>query len=148
MATMREVYASDRAFTFPAFARTATYLKTRMSELGLEQVEIINSPADGKTQVGFWTMPLAWDAKSARLEILHPGLTADQRVLADYQRVPASLGMWSGSTPANGIEAEIVAVDRAQLRNPEGLNLQGKLALTDVNPAGFKSVLAKAGAVG
>lgn len=148
MTTMRQVYSTDRHFTFSAFQRTADYLRTRLREAGLEQVEIVEAPADGRTQVGFWTMPLAWDARSARLELLDPHVPAEQRLLADYERVPASLGMWSGSTPPEGIETEIVSVSRSELRNPERLDVKGKLVLTDVNAAGVKSALVKAGALG
>src|SRR5215472_8373561 len=70
MRVMRDVYANDRYFTFPRFQRTAEYLKNRMQEAALSNVELVETPADGASQVGYWTMPLAWDARSARLEIL------------------------------------------------------------------------------
>jgi len=99
MRVMREVYSTDRYFTFPRFQQTAEYLKKKMRAAGLAKVELVDTPADGVTQVGYWTMPLAWDARSARLEILDESVPAASRVLADYRRVPASLGMWSGPTP-------------------------------------------------
>jgi len=68
MRMMREVYASDRYFTFPRFHATAEYLKKKMAEAGLGSVELVETPADGVTQVGYWTMPLAWDVRSARLD--------------------------------------------------------------------------------
>lgn len=145
---MRSVYANDRHFTFPAFERTSKYLGSTMKTIGLDQTEIVHAPADGATQVGYWTMPLAWDAKSARLEILDSRLPDEQRLLADYSQTPASLGMWSGPTPPGGVEAEIVEVSREDLRNPGRLDLRGKLALMDVNPAGHKWLLVKAGALG
>ena len=72
MDTMRSIYSTDRWFTFPKFEQTAQYLSRRLSEGGLSKVEILGAPADGKSQFGFWTMPLAWDVKSARLEVLEP----------------------------------------------------------------------------
>jgi len=66
---MRQVYSTDRWFTFPKFQETAEYLKQSMKGIGLEDVELSGVPADGSSQSGFWTMPLAWDVKSARLEI-------------------------------------------------------------------------------
>jgi hypothetical protein len=148
MATMRQVYARDRFFTFSAFQKTASYLHGRMRASGFEQVETVQPPADGKTQFGFWTMPLAWEATSARLEILGDRVPADSRVLADYPRIPASLGMWSGSTPPGGIEAEIVAVSHEVVGQLDRLDVRGKLVLTDFNPAGSKAELVKAGALG
>ena len=67
---MRQVYANDRYFTFPRFHKTAEYLRTTMQGIGLHNVELVEAPADGATQVGYWTMPLAWDVKAARLEIV------------------------------------------------------------------------------
>ena len=148
MRVMREVYASDRYFTFPRFLATAEYLKGQMQQVGLTSVEIVQAPADGITQVGYWTMPLAWDAKSARLEIIDKSVPANLRVLADYEKVPTSLGMWSGPTPSGGITAEVVEVKRSDVRNIGRLDLRGKLALTDDNPANIKWLLVKAGALG
>src|SRR5438128_2369086 len=61
MDTMARVYSTDRWFTFPKFEETARYLKERLEQTGVKQVEIGGAPADGKSQAGFWTMPLAWD---------------------------------------------------------------------------------------
>jgi hypothetical protein len=145
MEYMRRVYATDRYFTFPKFAATAQYLESTMRQIGLTQVEIVNAPADGKTQVGYWTEPMAWDVKSATLELLDRSIPAKQRMLADYAAVPASLGMWSGSTPSGGVVAEIVEAEAAELQKKD---LRGKLVLTNVNPAGIKYALVKAGALG
>ena len=145
---MRHVYATDRWFTFPKFQETAGYLRRTMAEIDLKNVELLGAPADGVTQVGFWTEPLAWDAKSARLEILDPPLPASDRILADYQTIPTSLGMWSGPTSPDGITAEVVEVHGADAAAIAKMPLQGKFVLTDHNPADFKWALVKAGAVG
>ncbi|MDQ6676573.1 MAG: M28 family peptidase, partial [Acidobacteriota bacterium] len=121
------------------------YLESTMRQIGLKQVEIVNAPADGATQVGYWTEPLAWDVKSATLELLDNSLSTDQRTLADYAKVPASLVMWSGPTPKGGVTAEIVAVASSDVGK---VDLRGKFALTDVNPSGIKWLLVKAGALG
>jgi hypothetical protein len=148
MRVMRDVYSTDRDFTFPRFHQTAEYLKKKMHEAGLAKVEVVNTPADGVTQVGYWTMPLAWDARSARLEILDESVPAASRVLADYRRVPASLGMWSGPTPPAGVTAEIVEIKKADVRNLDKMDLRGKLSLTEENPANLKWLLVRAGALG
>ncbi len=134
MRVMREVWARDRWFTFPKFRETSEYLVAEMKRRGVTEARVLAAPADGKTQYGYWTMPLAWDVRSARLAL------ADGTVLADYEKVPASLGMWSGPTPAGGVEAEIVYGKDADWR--------GKLVLTDANPAGLKSELVRRGALG
>lgn len=139
MDTMRQVYSTDRWFTFPKFEETARYLARRLERSGLENVEIDGGHADGKTQAGFWTMPLAWDVKSARLEMISP----ERTLLCDYANVPASLGMWSGSTPKGGITAELVEIGRTAWPD-----IRGKLVLTDKNSSGYKYELVKYGALG
>lgn len=141
MEYMRQVYSTDRWFTFPKFQETAEYLKRTMHSIGLKDVEIVNVPADGVTQFGYWTEPLAWDARSARLELLDSSAPEAIRVLADYQKVPSSLGMWSGPTPPGGITAEVIEY-------APNADIRGKLVLCAENPAGIKWLLAKKGALG
>lgn len=141
MGYMRRVYSTDRWFTFRKFHETAAYLKQVMNETGLRNVEVLGAPADGVTQFGFWTEPLAWDAKRARLELLGDDVPAEFRVLADYEKVPASLGMWSGPAPAGGVTAEIVEWN-------ENGDMRGKLVLTRQNAANLKWDLVKKGVLG
>jgi len=146
METMRRVYETDRWFTFPKFHETIGYLRQRLASLGLADIETPGAPADGVTQAGYWTMPLAWDVRHARLEIVSPEPAEGFRVLADYAAAPASVGMWSGPTPPGGVLAEVVAVDKAE--DIGRLDLKGKLALTARNSAGWKRKLVRAGAIG
>src|SRR3981189_2196666 len=145
---MQQVYSTDRWFTFPKFQETAEYLKQSMKGIGLEDVELSGVPADGSSQFGFWTMPLAWDVKSARLEIVDPPVPSDIATLADYQKIPASLGMWSGATPPEGVMAEVVSLPDADLPRLGEMHLTGKLVLMNQNPAGFKWALVRSGALG
>jgi Peptidase family M28 len=138
---MRRVYATDRWFTFPKFQQTAEYLKQAMTDAGLQRVELLGAPADGVTQAGYWTEPMAWDVKQARLELIGEDVPARFRVLADYEKVPTSLGMWSGPTPAGGVTAEIVEWN-------EKSDVRGKLVLTRQNPANIKWALVKKGVLG
>ncbi len=141
------VYGTDRWFTFPKFRETAEYLHGAMKSIGLGRVELVDTPADGVTQFGFWTMPLAWDVKNATLEIVEPAVPPDRRVLADYRRIPASLVMWSGPTPPGGVTAEVV-----ELKSPRGTELdstdvRGKFVLAD-GTRGSKARLYRMGAAG
>ena len=93
--TIRSVYSTDRWFTFPKFEETAAYLKGRLEQSGARNVVIEGAKADGRTQAGFWTMPLAWDVTDASLVVTSP-----ERIdLCQYRQVPSCLGMWSGPTP-------------------------------------------------
>lgn len=141
---VRTIWTTDRWFTFPKFHETAGHVTAMMNRAGLENVEIINPPADGVTQYGYWTMPMAWDVKEARLEIVEPAVGSIWRALADYQKVPTSVGMWSGPTPPEGITAEVIALDRPLVQ----LDVKGKFVLTDRNPGGLKWQLVKKGAAG
>jgi len=141
MEYMRSVYSTDRWFTFPKFQETAQYLQHAMTEAGLQNVELLGAPADGVTQAGYWTEPLAWDVKQARLELTDPDVPEEFRVLADREKVPTSLGMWSGPTPAGGVAAQVVEW------NPKG-EMRGKLVLTKQNPANIKWDLVKKGVLG
>ena len=135
------IWQTDRWFTFPKFEETAKNVAAIMRRAGLEDVEIGSPPADGVSQGGFWTMPMAWDIKTGTLEILDPSVPAEMRMLADYQKVPTSIGMWSGPTPAGGVVTEIVLAPASL----EGADLKGKLVL---GQRGAKAALAKAGALG
>src|SRR3954453_11714360 len=136
---VQTIWETDRWFTFPKFEETAKSVAAIMRRAGLEDVEIGSPPADGGTQGGYWTMPLAWDVKVGTLEIVDPAVPADQRVLADYQKVPTSIGMWSGPTPPGGVVTEVV------LGSAPGVDLKGKLVL---GQRGGKRALAAAGALG
>src|SRR3954451_23052466 len=141
MRDVRAIWETDRWFTFPKFEETAKNVAAIMLRAGLEDVEIGTAPADGVTQAGFWTEPLAWDVHVGTLEIVEPQVPPEQRVLADYQRTPASVCMWSGPTPAGGVVAEVVAPSG----NVAGLDLKGKFVL---GMRGSKAALWKAGALG
>lgn len=131
------IWETDRFFTFPKFEETAKNVAEIMRRAGLEDVEIGRPPADGVTQGGFWTLPLAWDVKVGTLEIVEPVVPANQRVLADYQTSPASLCMWSGPTPAGGVVTDVV------LGNQPNVDMRGKLVL-----GGNKANVARAGGLG
>jgi len=147
---MRRLYSMDRWFTFPKFAETTEYLKGAMTGMGLQQVETLAAPADGVSQFGYWTEPLAWDVKEARLEIIDPAVPDNERTLADYQKVPCSVCMWSGPTPPEGITAQVVELKESKPEAMAKLDLRGKLVLTpkNVNAAELKWPLVKAGALG
>jgi hypothetical protein len=136
---VRTIWETDRWFTFPKFEETARNVADIMRRAGLEDVEIGRPPADGVAQAGFWTMPLAWDAKVGTLEIVEPEVPAERRVLADFQAVPTSLCMWSGPTPPGGVVTDVVLA--SDLQNGDA---RDKLVLGQAS----KAALAAAGALG
>lgn len=130
------IWENDRWFRFPSFEETARFCGRELETAGLEQVELYEARADGRTRYGDWVIPRAWDARKGILQ------TADGDVLADYEATPCSLLMYSAATPAGGIEAEVLPAD-----NPDALSreeIAGKLLFTG-RPAGELVSLAARG---
>ncbi|HZQ54585.1 MAG TPA: M28 family peptidase [Bryobacteraceae bacterium] len=147
------VYRTDHWSNFAAFQESARYLQKTMTQIGLEQVELLSAPADGVTQFGFWTMPLAWDVKEAKLEITEPAVPEEMRVLADYRQEPASLVMWSGPTPPTGLTADIVELKPPTLEQLKRIDVKDKMVLTEAplnlaQRGTLKAALYKRGAAG
>lgn len=147
------VYKTDRWANFAKFQESAKYLQETMREIGLSNVESFSAPADGVTQYGFWTMPLAWDVKQARLEIVEPAVPEEMQVLADYHQEPASLIMWSGSTPPDGVTAEVVELKPSTLEQLKRIDVKNKMVLTEpslnlARRGALKAALYKRGAAG
>ena len=138
MTNMEAMWATDRYFDFARFQETAKNVAEMMRQAGLDDVQIGQGPADGVTQNGFWTQPIAWDAHSATLEIVSPQVPEDMRVLADYQKIPTSLCQWSGPTPPGGVEGELVLRPK-DIRNADLKGkwvLGGRMSKTDLKQAG------------
>jgi len=143
----------DRWSNFPKFEESARWLQKTMHDIGLRNVEFLSAPADGVSQFGFWTMPLAWDVKQAKLEIVEPAVPPAMRVLADYRQEPASLIMWSGPTPPGGITAEVVELRSSSVQELKSLDVKGKMVLAEAprdlaERGALKAQLYKMGAAG
>ena len=59
MTNMQAMWATDRYFNFAKFQETAKNVAEMMRRAGLDDVQIGQGPADGVTQAGFWTEPIA-----------------------------------------------------------------------------------------
>lgn len=103
------IYAHDRWFSFPEFEKSIHYCRGKMEEYGLNEIRIIQYPADGKTILGDYLMPLGWEAVDAELWILEPEYA--KRRIASYKEVPTSLFMYSAPTPSSGVKAEVVIIE-------------------------------------
>lgn len=143
MKDVRTIWETDRWGTFPKFEETAKNVAAIMRRAGLEDVEIVNAAADGVKQSGFWTTPMAWDVKVGTLEIVEPAVPAAQRVIADFEKSPASLAMWSGPTPPGGVVTEVVLAGR----NLQGVDVKGKFVFGQ-GGGGGKMAAVRAGALG
>jgi len=141
------IHALDRSFTFPSFHESAGLSAERLRAAGVSGVEIVEAPADGRTIYGDWMMPLAWEAGGATFDLIGAEGTAER--IADRAEVPCCLAMWSGPTPKEGVEAEIVLVDSPSDRagwGPE--SVRGKIVFSSAHPHAAKQALLSAGALG
>jgi len=154
--------STDRWFTFPKFMETALYIRRRLKDAGL-RAEILEHPADGRTAVGDWVMPLAWDAGEATLTLLAPDARAGE-VLARRSECPPALCMYSAPTPAGGVECDLLDVDETidavgkgslEADRPQALaralkerGLAGHAAFTRRDPRNIKAAVAHAGGIG
>jgi len=106
--TTRELYQIERRFGFEAFENSGRYCFQKLKDAGTEEVELLEFPADGVTSYWDKRMPIAWYPESGKLEVTSPAGAFEEPVIADYERNPFHLAMWSRSTPPGGIGSEIV----------------------------------------
>ena len=102
-----------------------------MRKDGFDDVKVLSFPADGRTAYGGWKMPLCWSPRRARLEIVSPVSAAG--VLADYEKNPWNLVMFSASTPPRGVEAQLVRIPCPPARRDLS-RVRGRIVLFDGTP--------------
>ncbi|MHC4711682.1 MAG: M28 family peptidase [Planctomycetota bacterium] len=142
------VHSIDRWFTFPAFAESARYLASRLKDTGLSRVKVEKYHADGRTRVGSWIMPYAWDVDDAVLTIEEPRELAGT-VIARYRETPSSLAMWSGPTPSAGTVADLVLIEEADKPGSyAGRRVKNKIVFTSTRLVFVKGLAVSKGAVG
>ncbi len=117
-----------------------------LQRAGVESAHIENLPADGKTSVNGWLMPLAWTVRDAKLETAARG--KGRLTLAEYAANPQSLALYSPSTPdGQWVEGEVVtAADPLSL----GRRLRGRFLLLQAGKGSFEidAYAARHGALG
>jgi len=84
----------DRWFTSSAFTRSSQWIVERLREAGCVEAEVVELPADGRTRMQDWTMPLAWDCDFAELRIVEP----IEQVLCSREMEPRCVAQWSAGT--------------------------------------------------
>ena len=143
-ADIAEFFAFSRWSSFDKINELAELIAKKMTAAGMEDVRLIPFPADGKTAYGGWIMPLAYDAREARLTLL--GADGSVATLADYQVNPVSLMLYSQPTPPEGVTAELALADTLGDMTPE--RLAGRLALTSGIGIEYSRAAMRAGALG
>jgi Peptidase family M28 len=136
---LRAIWQSDRQSDYTAFQRTAEYVAEELQRIGAGEVEIVPCPADGRTRMQAWTMPLAWEGGEAVLRMTAP----HEEVLCDRSVEPLSCSMWSEPTPAGGARGPLVVVDNPENVSPQKREkLRGAFILTGRAGRGTMKVFA------
>lgn len=116
------------------FHRAARFIEDKLTEYGLEEVEILQFPADGKTMYGTQKARPAWDAEFAELWLLEQdgGDWRPKTRLASYHAMPLVLAQDSESAD---VAADLVDVgDGTSESDYEGRDVRGKLVLAAAQP--------------
>ena len=94
------------------FEASAKFCTQALKKAGFSDVRSIAHVCDGVRSAMDHTMPQAWD-RSGRctLKIISPGIPDEKRLLCDSDRHPLEAGIWSPSTPPEGLTGEIVNGD-------------------------------------
>jgi len=141
-ALLERIHETDRFFSFDRFAQTAEVVAQAMREAGLDDIEQIPVPADGRTRFGDWIVPTAWDATEASLRLVGPADFAVE--LARYPETPENLFQYSAPTPEEGITAELVVMEDS----PSAEAIRGRFILTSQPPEQVVGLAEQHGAVG
>lgn len=109
------IHATDRWFATGAQERTVQTVVTALRALGLEQVQVLRYPADGRLDHGGWVMPRSWDVVSATLDVPLP--SGGQERWCDYWQRPCCLMLNSRS---GVIDAPVVRAEALAHTDPRG----------------------------
>jgi hypothetical protein len=110
----------------PMFHDAALYVSDELRQMGLNDVRIMQFPADGKRK--FWThiSTLGWKVESAEIRLVEP----KERLLATFDDIPMSLHTFSKGTPSEGVTAELIDVGTGLYeKDYRGKKVKGKLVL-------------------
>ncbi len=116
------------------FRQAAEHISSQLKAYGLEAVEILQFPADGKTMYGTQKARPAWDADFAELWELREvnGQWVRSIRLASFDAMPITLAQDSESGEAT---AELIDVGAGTSESDyEGKSVSGKLVLTSSQP--------------
>ena len=113
------------------FRAAAERIRDRAREYGLQEVEILELPADGTVFYGTQRSRPAWDADFAEL-------WEGPRLVASWQARPVVLAQDSAS---GEVEAELVDIGAGTAeKDYQGKDVRGRLVLTSSQPEGVRAL--------
>lgn len=138
---------AERGQCFRHYRQAAIVAENLLRDAGLDRVERIVVPADGKTTHLDRTMPLAWDATRGVLTVKKSPVAFEDPVVASYERHPFHLVKGSAATPSGGVLTRLIS--EQQLFG--GVDAAGAMVLLESDalpPAATIRALCDAGALG
>lgn len=131
------------------YAKAIEFIQTQVKEYGLEQIELLTIPADGKIMYGTQKSRPAWDVQFAELWEMEntDGKWLPKIRIANWEAVPLVLAQdsQSGDVTTNLVDVGRGTSDQDYLNK----NIRGSLVLTSSQPGSIVSLaIAKYGAVG
>jgi len=143
------IWQYDKWCTFPMWEKSAAEVQMIMRERAFDEALVIEEPADGVTKHGDWTSPIGWDCKQATLEVIEPaGLPEELRYLCNYRVSPSCLTFFSNPTSPEGLEAELVILEKSDPETLAKLDVRGKIILVSGRAGYMKKFLKQNGALG
>jgi aminopeptidase YwaD len=116
------------------FETATQHILMQLERYGLDDIDLLQYPADGETMFGTQKSRPAWDVRSAELWELAEveGQTVRMRRLADWDSVPLTLAQDSLSGEATTTLVDIGA--GTDSRDYAGKSIRGKFVLTSSQP--------------
>ncbi len=145
---VRMIWEQDRWSNFGSYARTARNIEDTFKQIGLADVQRIETPADGRHRVGDWVMPMAWECADGHLRITSPDVS--EPVLVRRFDTPNCVGMWSGPTPSDGFEGELIFLDKGTPDEIEShpADFNNRWVVTPGQAREVKMAVTRAGGIG
>jgi aminopeptidase YwaD len=130
------------------FKKAVDFIESRLKEYGLEDVEVFQIPADGKSMYGTQKSRLVWEAEFAELwELEKDGAGWKPKFrIADWESMPITLAEDSESGEAT---AELVDIGAGTSeKDYDNKDVKGKIVLTSASPSSVVALAVGKGAVG
>lgn len=131
-----QLWRKERGQCCGNYREAAIFIEELMGESGLDRVERIPFPADGKTSFQDKTMPMAWEATCGKLTVRGARVPFGDPVVADYQRHPFHLIRGSTSTPPEGVLTRLITEE--QLFGGE--DTQNVMVITDPDTSARREI--------
>ncbi|HZY79469.1 MAG TPA: DUF4910 domain-containing protein [Cyclobacteriaceae bacterium] len=127
------------------FRQAIDFVAAKLKEYNLEEVEVFEAPADGKSMYGTQKSRLVWEAEFAELWELDKAGNRTKRI-ADWESMPVTLAEDSES---GDVTADLVDVGAGTSeKDYENKDVKGKLVLISSSPGSAVNLAIGKGAVG